>query len=105
MNPALLLCLIVFPVSLISSASLFHVGAVLPASFFALLAVYPIGIAGWQLVRFTKHDPDRLQRDEHVQRMFQLQHTLGVKDEDKLLEITVSDHLTGNPALEDRHVE
>ena len=100
MNPGLVFCLIVSPLALLSGASLFHVGTVWPALMFTGVGVFPIAIAGWQLIRFTRKDPDRLQRDEHVQRMFQLQHTVGIKEHDELKQVTVSGELTGNPALE-----
>ena len=51
MNPGLVFCLIVSPISLVSAASLFHFGAVGPALLFTAVAIYPIAIAGWQLIR------------------------------------------------------
>ncbi|MEO8722315.1 MAG: hypothetical protein ABI395_02160 [Sphingobium sp.] len=105
MNPGLLFCLIVCPLSLISAVSLFHFEHVVAASIFTAIACFPISIVGWQLVRFTKNDPDRLQRDTHVQRMFQLQHTLGIKEHNTLKEITLAGDLTSNPALEDHSGE
>ena len=105
MNPGLLFCLIVCPLSIIGAVSLFQFGHFIAAGVFTAIACYPMGIVGWQLVKFTNTDPNRLQRDEHVQRMFQLQHTVGIKDHDTLKEITVSGELTGNPVLEDRSGE
>lgn len=105
MNPALLLCLIICPLSVVGAVSLFHFGQVVPAAVFTAMAAFPLGIAGWQLVRFTNRDPDRLQRDEHVQKMFQLQHLVGVKEGNGLKQIAVGGSLTENPELEDRRGE
>lgn len=102
MNPGLLFCLIICPLSLVGAVSLFHFGLWLPASVFTAICCYPIGIVGWQLIRFTIKDPDRLQRDEHLQRMFELRSTVGIKDHGQLREIAISGELGGNPALEDR---
>jgi hypothetical protein len=99
MNPSLILCLIVCPLSLIGSGSLFHFGQPVPASLMALIACWPIGIAGWQLIRFTIRDPDRLQREQHVEKMLQIRNHLGIKADDTITEIPLSTDLTSNPRL------
>lgn len=99
MNPTLLLCLMVCPVCFIGAISLAHFGLVWPAGVAALIGGWPLGIAGWQLIRFTKYDPDRLQQEQHVQNMTQIRNALAVKDGGELREVTVSDILTSNPQL------
>lgn len=99
MNPALILCLIVCPLALLGSGSLFHFGQPVPASLMALIACWPLGIAGWQLIRFTVRDPDRLQREQHVENMLQIRNHLAIKADDAITEIPLSTDLIGNPRL------
>lgn len=105
MNPGLLFCLIICPLAIMGAISLFHLNHVVAGSVFVAIACYPILIVGWQLIRFTTIDPDRLQRDEHVQRMFKMQHTIGIKGQDGLKTIPIAGEMTSNPALEDRTSE
>lgn len=105
MNPGLLFCLLVCPLCSVGAISLFHFGLWIPASIFTLMSCFPVAIVGWQLIRFTIKDPDRLQRDEHLQRMFELRSTVGIKDDGELKEITINGELEENPALEERSGE
>lgn len=105
MNPALLLCLIVCPLAFLSAASLFHFDHVFAASLLILIGCWPLGIAGWQLIRFTTHAPDRLQREQHVERMLQIRSQLSVKGIDGIRDIPIHSELSNNPQLEDKTVE
>lgn len=105
MNPSLLLCLIICPLALMGAISLFHFNQAVPASLLLAIAGFPMLITGWQLIKFTNTDPNRLQRDDHVREMFHLQHTIGVKGEKGVRTITAAGELAGNPALEDRSGE
>lgn len=102
MNPGLLFCLMVTPVSIVASGSLFHFGHWMAGSGFAAIAAIPVAIVSWQLVRFTLKEPDRLQKDEHLQRMFELKNSVAIKDHGELVQIPVSSTLSQNPALEDK---
>ncbi|WP_152542572.1 hypothetical protein [Sphingobium sp. Ant17] len=105
MNPGLIFCLMICPLSLGGSITLFRFGMPIPASALLAICCWPIGIVGWQLIRFTIKEPDRLQRDEHLQRMFELKSTVGIKDHGQIKEVTVSSQLATNPALENRSEE
>lgn len=105
MNPGLLFCLLICPISLIGATSLFHLGHWFAAGILTAICCWPIAIVGWQLIRFTVSDPDRLQRDEHLQRMFELRSAVGIKEHGELKEIMISGELGGNPALEDQSEE
>lgn len=105
MNPGLIFCLVVTPVGLLGAISLFQFGHPIAATLMSVIAAIPVAIVAWQIVRFTLRDPDRLQRDEHVQRMFQLRSTLVVKDGSTIREFNVSNDLSGNPALEDQNAK
>lgn len=105
MNPALMLCLMVCPLGIIGISTLFHVGLWIPAVILIVLTGFPLGIAGWQLIHFTKHDPNRLQGEQHVERMLQIRQAVAFKDGGELKEVTVSGDLVSNPALEDKSGE
>lgn len=105
MTPALLLCLIVCPVALLGTISLFY-WEVWPAAILILLVgCVPLVMACWQIVHFTRTDPNRLQGEEHLERMLQIKQTIGIKDGDTLKMINVSGELGRNPALEGGQVE
>jgi len=101
MNPSLVLCLIMCPISLIAACSLFVAGKVVPGGLFFLLGVSPAAVAMWQLVKWTNSDPDRLQREDHVERMTEMRGLLTVKAEDGLKAVPVSTLLTSNVKPED----
>jgi hypothetical protein len=105
MNPTLLLCVITIPVCIATSGWLFVENAVAPASIILAFGCSPIAIALWQIVRFTKTDPDRLQREEHNENMLQIRHGLSVKQGNMIIEMPISNQLTENPKIEDRHGE
>lgn len=102
MNPALTLCLMVCPIAFVAAVSLFHFGLPWPAMAFVLVGVWPLGIAGWQLIHFTLKEPNRLQREQHLERMTEIQTMLAVKEGDNIRELPVSDQLAGNPQIEDQ---
>lgn len=105
MNPSLMLCLMICPLGLLAMTSLFHFELWIPAAIVTAITCYPLGITGWQIVRFTKHDANRLQGEQHIERMLQISQMVGMKQGDKITEIAVSGELSGNPALEDRSGE
>jgi len=104
MNPSLMLCLMVTPLCFLAAGSLFHLAQVLPALLFVLIGVVPLGIASWQLVRFTIRDPDRLQQERHIENKMLIQHRMGIKEDGQFREVplALSDTLTGNPQVQDR---
>lgn len=102
MNPALLLCLIVCPLAFLAAGSLFHFKQLFPALLFVTVGLWPLGIAGWQLIYFTKKDPNRLQRDQHNENMLAIKHQIAVKQGDKIVEVPVPDYLIENPQVEDQ---
>lgn len=105
MNPGLVFCCIVVPIGLLGGISFFHVGLPIPGAIFTLIGCYPIAIVGWQLIHFTNKEPDRLQREQHVEKMQEMRHALAVKDHGQITEIAITGDLTGNPQLEDRSGE
>ena len=105
MNPTLMLCLMICPLGVVGTVSLFHFGLWIPALLIFLLTCAPLGIASWQIIRFTLTDTDRLQNEQFVQNMLQIRQTLGVKEQGELREIVLSGELTPNPSLEDRSGE
>lgn len=105
MNPALLLCLIICPSCIVAAATLFAFNHPVPASVLLVIGCYPLGIAGWQLIRFTLKDPDRLQREQHIENKMQIRALVGIKDHGELKEVAVSGQLMGNPKLEDQSSE
>ena len=105
MNPALLLCLMVCPLAFAAAGGLFYAEQVFAALVFVIIGIWPLGIAGWQIIKFTNDSPDRLQREEHLERMFEMKSQLVVREGDKLKSVPISDHLTGNPQIEDKRDE
>ena len=99
MNPSLLLCLIVCPLAFGGAISLFHFKIVFGALLFTAIGFWPLGICGWQLIRFTLKDPDRLQREQHVENMLQIKSHLSVKDGGEIRQIPITGELVGNPQL------
>ncbi|RYG98290.1 MAG: hypothetical protein EON58_07555 [Alphaproteobacteria bacterium] len=97
MNPALLLCLIVCPLAFTLGGSLFHFNHPIAATLMTCIGIYPLLITGWQVVYFTTRQPDRLQREQHIENMTQIRSRLGIKEDGKIIEVPVSQKLTGNP--------
>ncbi|MDQ3125535.1 MAG: hypothetical protein M3Q74_08000 [Pseudomonadota bacterium] len=105
MNPGLMLCLMVCPLAFSVAASLFYFDQQWPATLFVLIGCWPLGITGWQLIRFTKQDPDRLQRERHVENMLQIRNHLAIKQDDLITEVPIAINLTDNPRLSGGHSE
>jgi hypothetical protein len=101
MNPVLLLCLIICPICLVSGGVMLARGNLLGLIFMAFAGA-PLLIACWQIVYFTMIAPDRLQREQHVEKMAAMRHAILQKTDAGLLELPVSaGALTSNPALEE----
>lgn len=101
MNPALLLCLMVCPLAFAMAGGFFYAGLAFPAILFIAIGVFPLAIAGWQLIIFTNENPDRLQREQHIERMSEIANQLVVRDGNDLKTVAISNQLTGNPGIED----
>lgn len=102
MNPTLMLCLIVCPLSIIGSVSLYQFHQVIPASVVLVVGMAPLAIACWQLIHFTKAEPWRLQREQHNENMLQIKNRIEVRDGDGIKQFPISSPLTGNPQLTDQ---
>ncbi|RSU71321.1 hypothetical protein BRX37_21335 [Sphingomonas sp. S-NIH.Pt3_0716] len=103
MNPALTMCLIAVPLCLSISGGLFFASQYIAASLFMLIGIVPAAIACWQLVYFTLRDPDRLQREQHVEKKMMIQQQIGVRTEDGMKEIPIqiSPVMIANPEAKD----
>lgn len=100
MNPSLMLCLMVSPLSLAISSGLFFAHAVLPAVLFISVGFAPVAVSLWQLVKFTNGDASRLQDGEHNEEMYRLSQSIGVRENDIITERPISGNLIGNPKIE-----
>lgn len=96
MNPALVLCMIICPLSLVVAGGLFWGNLIVPATLFFILGCSPVLVGLWQLVTFTVKDPDRLQREQHVERMTEIRGQLTVRRGDEVTAVPISNHLTSN---------
>lgn len=100
MNPVLLLCLMVCPLAFAGAIGLFEFDRPIGAGVMTAVGCWPLAIAGWQLIRFTLDDPDRLQKEEHLRRMFELRQELTIKEGGKIVDLPISTRLTANPQIE-----
>lgn len=105
MNPSLMLCLMVAPLSFTISGGLFYAQAIIPACLFVGIGFSPVAVSLWQLVKFTNGDVSRLQDGEHNENMFRLSQGIGVREGDTITERPIAGELVGNPQLEDRRGE
>ncbi len=105
MNPSLMLCLMVTPLSFAVGCALFYAQAITPAYFFVFIGFSPVAVSIWQLVKFTNNDVSRLQDGEHNENMFRLSQGIGVREGDTFTERPIAGELVGNPAIEDRRGE
>lgn len=105
MNPSLVLCLMVSPLSFGISGGLFYAHAAIPACMFVAIGFSPVAVALWQLVKFTNGDVSRLQDGTHNENMFRLSQGIGVREGDTVTERPISGSLMSNPTLEDRRGE
>lgn len=96
MNPVLVLCMIICPLSLAASGGLYWGKLFVPASLFFVLGCSPVLVGLWQLVTFTVKDPDRLQREQHVERMTEIRGQLTVRQGNDVTAVPISNHLTSN---------
>jgi len=96
MNPVLVMCLIICPLALAAAGGLYWGKHVLPATLFFVLACSPVAVGLWQLIMFTIKDPDRLQREQHVERMTEIRGQLTVRQGNEITAVPVSNHLTSN---------
>jgi hypothetical protein len=97
LNPALTLCLMVCPLLFGLSGVLFYAGLTVPGSACICIASVPLLIACWQIVLFTLRDPNRLQREQHLENMLAIQNKIGVKEDGVVREIEIPAILTQNP--------
>lgn len=97
MNPALLLTLIISPISVITGGSLIAAGYE-AGLYFLYLAALPVIITCLQLGYLTIAAPDRLQKEEHVEKMAALRQAITYKQDDRIVEAPVSTFNTHNPA-------
>ena len=102
MNPSLIMCLIAVPLCFGLAGAMFLTDRIWPALLFIVLGGIPAAIACWQLVFFTIKDPDRLQREQHVEKKMLIQQQIGIRTQDGMKEIPIalSPMLTGNPQTE-----
>ncbi|TCM08317.1 hypothetical protein [Sphingomonas sp. PP-CC-3G-468] len=105
MNPTLMLCLIICPLALIGSVSLYQFHQPIPASVVLLVGIAPLAIACWQLIHFTKAEPWRLQREQHNENMLAIRNRIEVKEGDDIKQFPISSPLTGNPQITDKSGE
>ncbi len=105
MNPSLMLCLMVAPLSFAISGGLFYAQATIPAYIFVGMGFSPVTVSLWQLVKFTNGDVARLQDGVHNENMFRLTQGIGVRVGDIITEHPIAGELVGNPQIEDRRGE
>ena len=105
MNPSLLLCLMVTPLSFTMSGGLFYAQAIIPACVFVCIGFSPVAVALWQLIKFTNGDVSRLQDGEHNENMFRLTQDIGVREGGTITERPITGDLVGNPQIEDQRGE
>lgn len=107
MNPTLMLCLIICPLALIGSVSLYQFHQPIPASALLLVGIAPLAIACWQLIHFTKVAPWRLQREQHNENMLAIQNrkAIEVRNGDETNLYPINSPLTENPQIADKSGE
>jgi hypothetical protein len=101
-NPTLILSAICTPLAL--SAGYFSDGLI--KLFFLIFAAIPPGLACWQIIKFTKQDPDRLQNERHVEnKMMISQMGARIGSDGKDMPVEIGGKLESNPALKLRNGE
>lgn len=101
LNPALTLCLMVCPLAFAIAGGLFYAGLHYPGALLSAVGIAPLAITCWQIVHFTRDDPDRLQREQHLENMLAIQNKIGIKEDGVVREIEVPAILTQNPLSKD----
>jgi hypothetical protein len=96
MNPVLVMCLIICPFALAAAGGLYWAKHTIPATLFFVLGCTPVAVGLWQLIIFTINDPDRLQREQHIERMTQIRGQITVRQGEEINAVPVSDYLTSN---------
>lgn len=106
MNPTVIMAIAALVALVPAAVLLAKFGFPMFAAVTGFVAVLPMLVGCWQIIHFSLKDPDRLQREEHVERKIALQQqAIGIKVDNQIREVPVSAELTANPQFLVSHNE